>query len=96
MQGSLLSPLLYSVFMEDLITSLNDNSLVPADGGRPFRCLLYADDIVLIASRPDVLRKMLRVCEHHSPVNRYQFNIRFLLQNKSAKMYQRINLLLPK
>ena len=73
--GSLLSPLLYSVFIDDLVSLLN------AEGhedvvmhGRSFRCLLYADDIVLMATRPAVLHDMLRLCEAHSLINRYRFN----------------------
>lgn len=78
LQGSPLSPLLYSVFVDDLVDDLN--SLVGTErlslGGRRFRCLLYADDIVLLSSSWSDLKKLLLICEDHSVRNRYRFGVR--------------------
>ena len=75
LQGSLLSPLLYSVFIDDLVSALKVGVHDAVSiGCRPFQCLLYADDIVLMAERESTLRDMLRVCEIHSLGNRYRFN----------------------
>jgi hypothetical protein len=77
LQGSLLSPLLYSVFIDDLIVSLN-NAQVPSGvliSGRAYRCLLYADDIVLMSNTWSSLKAMLQIVENHSNANRYRFSV---------------------
>ena len=88
LQGSLLSPLLYSVFIDELVLALNQRGpedvvyVYVSDRGyqsihistRPFRCLLYADDIVLVATCQASLEVCLRLCELHSLINRYRFN----------------------
>lgn len=74
LQGSSLSPTLYSLFIDDLIEDLNN---VGADslslGGYSFRCLLYADDIVLLSTSYHRMKELLKVCEEHSIKNRYRF-----------------------
>lgn len=77
LQGSLLSPLLYSVFIDDLADALNasETKCGVSIGGRPYRLLLYADDIVLLANSRAGLAKMLSVCEEHSASKRYRFNV---------------------
>jgi Reverse transcriptase (RNA-dependent DNA polymerase) len=77
LQGSLLSPLLYSVFIDDLVEDLNTSAVVPDFGLEDhfFRCLLYADDIVLLANSRRKLAQLLGICEAHSITNRYRFNV---------------------
>lgn len=66
---------MYSVFIDDIVLSLeNDGRNAVSIGGRPFQCLLYADDIVLMAERESALQDLVRVCEAHSLHNRYRFN----------------------
>ena len=77
LQGSLLSPLLYSVFIDDLITALNARRTPSGTtiGGREYKCLLYADDIVLLANSRPALRALLHIAEEHSLANRYRFSV---------------------
>lgn len=80
LQGSPLSPILYSIFINDLIEDVSTNEKKwrrgsTLLGGRLFSCLLYADDIVLMANSIDHLKDMLEVCERHSIDNRYRFGV---------------------
>ena len=55
-QGSVLSPLLFAVYVDDLAKScIWSNSIY---------ILLYADDILLIAPTVCELQKLLYICEH--------------------------------
>ena len=59
-QGSVLSPLLYSVFIDGLIRSLKADRRFGAEvAGEQLTCLLYADDIALIADSAETLQLML-------------------------------------
>jgi Reverse transcriptase (RNA-dependent DNA polymerase) len=55
LQGSLLSPFLFNLFIDALGNELNDGLDIP-------RALLYADDIALKASTPQEAQDMLHVC----------------------------------
>src|SRR6185312_14579290 len=48
-QGSVLSPLLYSIFINDLASSLSALGIGVQLGGDTIPCLLFADDILLLA-----------------------------------------------
>ena len=61
-QGSVLSPLLFAVYLDGLLSEL-----VECGVGCYWRnvfagCLCYADDIVLLAPCPSALRIMLKIC----------------------------------
>ena len=60
-QGCLLSPVLFAIFLDDLIKDIKSlNTGVNIDGGR--LCILaYADDIVLVANTAEELQNMLNV-----------------------------------
>lgn len=75
MQGSVLSPTLYSIFIDDLADDLDAATDLTVDG-RPIGGLFYADDIALIADSPAKMKRLLRVCEEHSFRNNYRFNVR--------------------
>ncbi|KAG1510472.1 hypothetical protein G6F53_006656 [Rhizopus delemar] len=71
LQGSILSPFLYSIYINQLPSLLRDRPLDPVPDAEPvmfassINCLLYADDVVLIAS-PSRLQTLLQQCEEHS------------------------------
>ncbi len=75
-QGSVLSPLLYGVFINDLIEDLNNPT---HDLGAKYiygliAALAYCDDILLTSHSPQKLRKLIKICEQHSQKWRYRFN----------------------
>ena len=58
-QGCILSPLLFSLYISDLVTSLNTMNIGVPVGDETVRVLLYADDIVLLADSVDNLQSLL-------------------------------------
>jgi hypothetical protein len=79
LQGSILSPYLYSVYINQLPALLRDQSLNLAQPlevchfATSITSLLYADDVVLIADSsrfPTLLQK----CEEHSQLLGYRWN----------------------
>ena len=58
-QGSVLSPLLFSITINSLIDRLNKHPGVKL-GDEKITCLLFADDVVLIAPTELRLRKALK------------------------------------
>ncbi|KAG1320871.1 hypothetical protein G6F62_011110 [Rhizopus arrhizus] len=69
LQGSILSPYLYSVYINQLLVQLRPqafpSSSLPLEMIPSLNCLLYADDVVLIAERSNLV-DLLRKCENHS------------------------------
>jgi hypothetical protein len=76
LQGSILSPILYSAFINDLAEKISrleptiksKNSLILPN------LLLYADDICLLSSNLNTTSELLRICESHALLNNYRFN----------------------
>jgi hypothetical protein len=74
-QGSVLSPFLYSVFIDGLIRFLkSDPTLGVLIAAEPLAALLYADDIVLLAPGAAILQRMLDLTSHYAHQWRFHFN----------------------
>jgi exonuclease III len=74
-QGSVLSPFLYSVFIDGLIRALQAEPHLGVDfSGEMLVGLLYADDIVILAPDPDTLQRMLDVTTAYAHQWRFHFN----------------------
>ncbi|KAG1567178.1 hypothetical protein G6F50_008451 [Rhizopus delemar] len=77
LQGSILSPYLYSVYINQLPVYLRHQAI--EDDTPPLylapllNCLLYADDVILIANRSTMV-DLLRKCEEHSIQMGYRWN----------------------
>ena len=76
LQGSVLSPLLYSIYLDPLVHKLRSSgpriSLPRQTEG--INAFLYADDIALIASSPLQLRRLLQIAEADSLARGYRFS----------------------
>ena len=75
-QGGVLSPVLFSVFMNSLILKLRKAGLGAYLGCVYVGCLLYADDIMLIFHSASVMQRMLDVCSEESLCWDFVFNSR--------------------
>ena len=64
-QGSVLSPMLFSVYLDDLLGELRSLQLGCHIGGVWYGACGYADDLVLLATNREVLQKMVSVCERY-------------------------------
>lgn len=74
-QGSILSPLLYSIFVDKLITELKKGPGLQYEKNQKANCLLYADDIVLVARNQSEMNTLLKIAECVSRRKHFQFNL---------------------
>ena len=76
LQGSALSPLLYSIYLDPLVESLRYHGPSVDIPGSQIHliALLYADDIALIASSCFDLARLLRLAEEDSLLRGYRFS----------------------
>lgn len=65
-QGSVLSPILYNIFINDLASS------VPVQNAK---ILLYADDVVLITNNANTAQKALNSLQSYADLNMFKFNL---------------------
>ena len=61
-QGGVLSPILFAVYMDDLINRLELSKLGCNIDGIYLGCLLYADDIILLSQSVTTMQSMLDIC----------------------------------
>ena len=64
-QGSVLSPILFSVYLDDLLKELRSSDLGCHIGGSWFGACGYADDLILLAPNREVLQRMLSICQQY-------------------------------
>ena len=61
-QGDVLSPILFNLYINDLVTKLNETQVDSINiGNTSINSLLYADDIILLSSTESGLQKSLDV-----------------------------------
>lgn len=74
-QGCVLSPLLYALFIDGLVKELKALGRgIEIENGRKLCCLLYADDIVLIAESKQNLQRMLDKVSEYAKKWRFELN----------------------
>ena len=73
-QGSVLSPTLFAVYMDEILTSLRDLGVGCYVGEVFMGALWYADDLVLLAPSRTALQLMLNVCQDFGSKNNLLFS----------------------
>ena len=74
-QGSVLSPVLFSVYLDGLLDELRESSVGYYWGGHFAGAMCYADDIVLLAPSASALRRMLSICVSYATSHGLVFNV---------------------
>ena len=65
-QGSVLSPVIFLVYLDDLLRELRRLQLGCSIGGCWFGACGYADDLIIMAPNREVLQRMLDICEAYA------------------------------
>ena len=74
LQGSKLGPILFNLFINDLLEELNKSGLGASIGTIQITSLGFADDIVLCTDSPKKLQRLLDICQSWASINKTIFN----------------------
>ena len=73
-QGAILSPLLYYIYVDELLNTLECSGLWLKIGNAFCRAPMYADNLALVASSPEELQQMLDIVSDYASKRQYQLN----------------------
>ena len=73
-QGSVLSPCIFSIYMDELLQELRHLGLGCHIGGIFMGATIYADDVLLLAPCRTALQLMLKVCENFAIKNNLKYS----------------------
>ena len=73
-QGGILSPKLFSLYMNDLSILLNNCNLGGKIGGQLLNHLIYADDVCLISLSAHAMQEMINICQKFATSHDLLFN----------------------
>ena len=73
-QGGILSPLLFTVYVDELLIKLKSNGIGCHMGNQFVGALGYADDIILLCPTVAGLKKMISICEEYAKEHSIMFN----------------------
>ena len=74
-QGGVLSPLLFAVYMDNLIDKLESSGYGCRIHGLFMGCVMYADDIILLAQSSTAMQEMLNICNNEVDALNLKFNV---------------------
>ena len=75
-RGETLSPILFTIYMDDLVTEIHDANITPVHiGNSSVHCVLYADDIVLVAHNIFDMQEKVNVLKRYLTQNGLVVNL---------------------
>ena len=74
-QGSVLSPCLFNIYIDDLLNQLSHSGNGAKIANMYVGCMAYADDIVLVSPTVMALQRMLDMCTSFANSNGLTFNV---------------------
>ena len=74
-QGSILSHVLFNIFINDLLQELTSSDLGIKIGSSTFNSFAYADDVTLLSLCCNDLQLLIDLCESYSKKWRFSFGI---------------------
>ena len=90
-QGEVLSPLLFSIYVDELIQKLRKSGIGCWVGAKFMGIFAYADDLIILAPRREALQKMIQISENYMTEHRILFSTKktkcmyFANQNSDPK-----------
>ena len=73
-QGAVLSPLIFSIYVNELIQRLRDSGMGCYVGGDFIGIFAYADDLIILAPRREALQKMINISESYMSEHKILFS----------------------
>ena len=73
-QGGVLSPTLFSVYVNELLENLKNSGYGCTVGDKYVGCVSYADDIVILCASLYGLKQMIKICELYALEYQVKFN----------------------
>ena len=73
-QGGVLSPTLFSIYINELLDNLKNSGYGCRIGDKYVGCVSYADDIIIMCASVYGLKQMIKICEAYASVNQVKFN----------------------
>ena len=61
-QGGVLSPVLFAIYVDDIIVELKSSHEGCSIGGLYLGCVMYADDLLLLSASLTTLQRMINIC----------------------------------
>ena len=87
-QGGVLSPRLFNVYLNELLSKLRENGLGCHMNSQFVGTFIYADDITILAPSHSSLQSMLTICDQYASKNKNKNkNIFISINNDIANLY---------